>query len=96
MKIVLTTALLVISFALPTTWPQLKPPQKSLAISNVTIIDVIGAPAKPNMSVIITEGRIATIAKTGEVEIPKNAQTVDGTGQVLDSRFMGHARPHVD
>ena len=77
----LTTALLLISFALPTTWFQ--QPQPTLAISNVTIIDATGAAAKPNMTVIITGDRLTNIAKTGEVAVPKNAQVIDGTGKFL-------------
>jgi len=82
MKTILTMALLLISFALPT-WSQQKLQQNILAISDVTIIDATGAPAKPNMTVIITGDRITTIAKPGEVGIPKNAQVIDGTGKFL-------------
>lgn len=49
----------------------------------MTIIDATGAPAKPNMTLIITGDRITKIAKTGEVAIPKNAQVIDGTGKFL-------------
>jgi imidazolonepropionase-like amidohydrolase len=83
MKTVLSLALLLISFALPTAWSQQKPQQNILAISDVTVIDATGAPAKPNITVIITGDRITTIAKTGEVVIPKNAQVIDGTGKFL-------------
>ncbi len=83
MKTVLTLALLLISFALPTALSQQKLQQNILAISDVTVIDATGAPAKPNMTVIITGDRITKIAKTGEVAIPKNAQVIDGTGKFL-------------
>ncbi|HEV2903477.1 MAG TPA: hypothetical protein VGW32_00430, partial [Pyrinomonadaceae bacterium] len=83
MKTTLTMALLLISFALPTAWSQQKLQQNILAISDVTVIDATGAPAKPNMTVIITGDRITEIAKTGEVAIPKNAQVIDGTGKFL-------------
>jgi hypothetical protein len=52
MKTVLLPALLLISLALP--WPEQKLPENILAISDVTVIDATGAPAKPNMTVIIT------------------------------------------
>ena len=81
MKTVLLPALLLISLALP--WPQQKPPENILAISDVTVIDATGAPAKPNMTVIITGDQITRIAKTGEVAIPKNAQVVDAKGKFL-------------
>ena len=76
-------ALLLISFALPSAWSEQKLQQNILAISNVTVIDATGAPAQPNMTVIITGDRITEIAKTGEVFIPKNAQVMDGTGKFL-------------
>jgi len=76
-------ALLLISFALPTSWSQPKLEKNVLAISDVTVIDATGAPAKPNMTVVITGDRITTIAKTGEVAIPKNAQVINGTGKFL-------------
>lgn len=83
MKTILTTALLLISFASPTAWSQQKPRQDILAISGVTVIDATGAPAKPDMTVIITGDRITEIARTGEVAIPKSAQVIDGTGKFL-------------
>jgi len=81
MKTFLAPALLLISVALP--WPQQKPPENILAISDVTVIDATGAAAKPNMTVIITGDQITKIAKTGEVAIPKNARVIDGKGKFL-------------
>src|SRR6185436_1371178 len=83
MKTISTMALLLISFALPTAWSQPKLEKNVLAISDVTIIDATGAPAKPNMTVIIIGDRITEIAKTREVAIPKNAQVIDGKGRFL-------------
>ena len=83
MKTTLTLALLLISFALPAAQLQQQLQQNILAISDVTVIDATGAPAKPNMTVIITGDRITEIAKTGDVAIPKNAQVIDGRGKFL-------------
>ena len=83
MKTILTMALLLILFALPIAWSQPKLPQNILAISDVTVIDATGAPAKPNMTVIITGDRITEIAKTEKVAIPKHAQVIDGKGKFL-------------
>ncbi len=82
-KTILAMALLLISFALPTARSQQKPQQNILAISGVTVIDATGAPAEPDMTVIITGDRITKIAKTGEVAIPKGAQVIDGKGKFL-------------
>jgi len=81
MKSFLAPALLLISLALP--WPEQKLPENILAISDVTVIDATGAPAKPDMTVIITGDQITRIAKTGEVAIPKNAQVIDAKGKFL-------------
>jgi imidazolonepropionase-like amidohydrolase len=85
MKTVLTLALLI-SFASPTALSQQKSQtlqQNILAITDVTIVDATGAPAKPNMTVIITGDDITRIAPIGEVAIPKNAQVIDGKGKFL-------------
>ncbi len=83
MKTSFTISLLLISFALPAAWSQQKLQQKLLVIADVTLIDATGAPAKTNMTVIITEDRITKIAKTGEDALPKNAQVIDGRGKFL-------------
>ena len=83
MKTVFTPVLLLISLALPTARSQPELPQNILAISDVTVIDATGAPAKPNMTVIITGDRITQIAKTEEMAIPKNAQLINGAGKFL-------------
>jgi hypothetical protein len=83
MKTVLTMAALLIAFALPSASSQQKLPQNILAISDVTVIDATGAPAKLNMTVIITGDHITTIGSTGEVAIPTNAQVINGTGKFL-------------
>ena len=81
MKTILTMALFLILLALPPAWSQQKLQQNILAISDVTIIDATGAPAKPGMTLIITGDRITQIAKTGEVAIPRNVQVIDGKGK---------------
>ncbi len=83
MKTLLTPALLLIFLALPTARSQEKLQPNILAISDVTVIDATGAPARPNMTVIITGDRITKIAKTGGVAVPKNAQVIDGKGKFL-------------
>lgn len=56
---------------------------KPLAITHVTVIDATGAPATPDMTVVISGGRIAAIGKTGKARIPANAQMIDATGKFL-------------
>lgn len=53
---------------------------KTLAITHVTVIDATGAPAMPDMTVTIRDGRIAMIKKSSR-KPPKNAQIIDGRGK---------------
>lgn len=61
--------------------PQSQP--KCLVFNHVTVIDATGAPAKPDMTVVITGDRIAAIDNVGKVSMPKEAQVVDATGKFL-------------
>jgi imidazolonepropionase-like amidohydrolase len=56
---------------------------KPVVFTHVTVIDATGAPAKPDMTVVISGGRIAALGKTGRVRIPADAQTIDATGKFL-------------
>lgn len=56
---------------------------KPLVLTNVTVIDVTGAPTKSKMTVVMTGKRITALGKTGKVRIPKNAQVIDATGKFL-------------
>ena len=58
-------------------------PAKSLAITGVTVIDATGAPARPDMTVVITGDRITAIGKPGEVGVPEGATVVDSKGKYL-------------
>ena len=54
-----------------------------LVFTHVTVIDATGAPAKPEMTVVITGGRITELGPTETVRVPKDAQVVDATGKFL-------------
>ena len=41
--------------------------QTALVFTHVTVIDATGAPAKPDMTVVIKGGRIAALGKTAEL-----------------------------
>jgi hypothetical protein len=62
-----------------TTITQLRP----LVFNHVTVIDMTGAPAKADMTVVVVGNRIAALGKTGTVRAPKGAQVVDATGEYL-------------
>jgi imidazolonepropionase-like amidohydrolase len=57
--------------------------QKALVFTHATVIDATGAPAKPDMTVVIKGGRIAALGKTANLDVPENAQVVDATGKFL-------------
>jgi len=54
-----------------------------LIFTHVTVIDATGAPAKPDMTVVISGDRIMKLGKTGTVHLPKDAITVDARGKFL-------------
>jgi len=57
--------------------------QTALVFTHVTVIDATGAPAKPDMTVVVRGDRIAALDKTGKLTVPRNAQVVDATGKFL-------------
>ena len=58
-------------------------PQKPLAITHVTVIDVTGGPELGDQTVVVSGDSISTIGRSGSVRIPAHAQLVDGRGKFL-------------
>ena len=56
---------------------------KQLVLTHVTVIDATGAPANPDMTLVITGDRITELGKTPNVRVPKDAQVIDATGKFL-------------
>src|SRR5260370_36684076 len=56
---------------------------RPLVFTHVTVIDATGAPAKPDMSVVIIGDRITNLGPTKRVLVPKDAQVVDATGKFM-------------
>lgn len=54
-----------------------------IAFTHVTIIDATGAPAKPDMTVILSAGRIAEIGSSTQLRAPTDSQVIDATGKFL-------------
>ena len=52
-----------------------------LAITHVTVVDMTGAPARQDMTVIVANSRIISIGK--KVRVPESAKVIDGTGKFL-------------
>jgi imidazolonepropionase-like amidohydrolase len=60
-----------------------KPAPPPLAITHVTVIDATGAPARADMTVVVTGDRITALGKTGTVPLPDGARVEDATGKFL-------------
>lgn len=54
-----------------------------LAFTHVTVIDMTGAPPKPDMTVLINGNRVTSLGQTGRVRIPRGARVIDATGKYL-------------
>ena len=66
----------------------------SLALMHVTVIDGTGAPPRADMTVLITGYRIAEIAKSNTISVPRFARTIDATGSfVIPGLWDMHAHP---
>lgn len=62
---------------------QTTPDSRPLVFTHVTVIDATGAPAQPDMTAVIINGRITALGKTGKVNIPANARRIEATGKFL-------------
>jgi len=81
---VLASFLSILAFCMPS-FAQEAPPadQRPLAFTHVTVIDATGAPAKPDMTVVVANNRITSIGKTGQVTVPANARVLDETHKYM-------------
>jgi amidohydrolase family protein len=72
-------ALLWLVFAVET----LPQPPKSLVVTHISVVDVSTGETKPDMSVIISDGRIREIGSSTSARIPEGAQVVESRGKFL-------------
>src|SRR5215467_83251 len=69
-------------------------PRSVIAFTHVTVIDTTGAPAKPDMTVIIMNGRINALGKTGRTRLPADAREINATGKfMIPGLWDMHAHP---
>lgn len=57
--------------------------EQVLVLSNVTIVDGRGGPAKANMTIVVKAGRIADIYSTGKKKSPRGATMMDLSGHYV-------------
>lgn len=55
----------------------------TVAVENVTVVDVASGTLRPHLTAVIEGDRIAAIGPQGSVKLPANARVVDGTGRFL-------------
>lgn len=59
------------------------PAQESLAVTGITVIDVVDGRALPNQTVLIGGGRITSISATQTTRVPAGAREIAGRGKFL-------------
>jgi imidazolonepropionase-like amidohydrolase len=57
--------------------------QRPLVFTHATVLDMTGAAAKSDMTVVVAHGRITAVGKSSHIRMPKNARVVDAKGQFL-------------
>ncbi len=77
-KLILWVLVIIMSFL-----PVFGKTEKSLAIINVTVIDVREGLELSEMTVIISGNQISQVGKTNAVKIPKGAKVINGAGKFL-------------
>jgi dihydroorotase-like cyclic amidohydrolase len=55
----------------------------TIALTHVTVIDATGAPARPDMTVLVSGPTITAIGASAETEVPPTARVVNLTGKFL-------------
>jgi imidazolonepropionase-like amidohydrolase len=63
--------------------PSIRSKDSPFALTHVTVIDCTGAPAQPNSTVLIAQGRIRAVGPTDAVKIPAGTRVVDAAGKFL-------------
>ncbi|MFI0465264.1 amidohydrolase family protein [Saccharopolyspora sp. 5N102] len=63
-----------------------------IALTHVTVIDATGAPARPDMTVLVRDGVITAVGRASEVPVPGDAVLLDLTGKFL---IPGLADMHI-
>lgn len=61
----------------------------AIAITHVKLIDGTGAPARDDQTIIVENGRIKAVGKTGQVAIPAGAEVLDRSGHTVIPGIIG-------
>ncbi len=96
-KTLIALSILLVS-PLESASPQSVGDRPVLALTNVTVIDTTGGPAKVNMTVLIQGQQIVSVGPTAAIPTPKDAHVIDAAGKFLipglwDMHVHGTGRP---
>jgi imidazolonepropionase-like amidohydrolase len=61
----------------------------TVALTNVKVIDGTGAAARDNQTIVITNGRISAVGRTGQVQVPSGAHVLNLAGHTVIPGMMG-------
>ncbi len=64
-------------------------PEPVVALTNVTVVDGTGAPARPGQTVVIDNGRITALGPTASVDVPAGARILDLPGHSVLPGIVG-------
>ena len=81
--LLLLFAILPLSSAIAQNVGEELPPPEPIAFVNVNVIPMTGERVIEGQTVLVRDGRIATIGAAGEVSVPEDARRVDGEGRYL-------------
>jgi imidazolonepropionase-like amidohydrolase len=74
---------LLLACSRPEPKPAAAPPEPSLGITHVTVVDVAAGRLVAGQNVIVRGGRIVAVGDTARVAVPAGATVVDGRGRFL-------------
>jgi enamidase len=91
-RLILTFALIFAGTPALAQQPQRPSPvrynQPVIAITHATLVDGTGAPAARDMTIVVRDGRIASIGPSGRIRVPAGATMIDGTGKTILPGFV--------
>lgn len=62
--------------------------QPVIAITNVTLVDGTGTPARRDVTIVIRDGRIASVGPARQARVPAGATIIDGRGKTILPGFV--------
>src|SRR6202521_4482528 len=84
MRTALGSLSLILLWSVPVfTQERLSTDQRPLVFTHVTVIDATGAPAQPNMRVVISGGQITALTKANKVSVPRDARVMNANNKFM-------------